>query len=96
MSSLAFDKQGKPFSFQRRTKKLLVRLFRNQSARGTCCQVMNAEEQPLYIDPETDYTEFRKAVGHVHFEKSLDSLVTWLPRRLVLIRSMMLQSLVLN
>lgn len=65
MSSLAFDKQGKPFSFQRRTKKLLVRLFRNPSARGTCCQVMNAEGQPLYIDPETDYIEFRKAVGHV-------------------------------
>lgn len=65
MSSLAFDKQGKPFSFQRRTKKLLVRLFRNPSARGTCCQVMNAEGQPLYIDPETDYVEFRKAVGHV-------------------------------
>jgi len=65
MSSLAFDKQGKPFSFQRRTKKLLVRLFRNPSARGTCCQVMNAEGQPLYVDPETDYMEFRKAVGHV-------------------------------
>ena len=65
MSSLAFDKQGKPFSFQRRTKRLLVRLFRNPSARGTCCQVMNAEGQPLYIDPETDYIEFRKAVGHV-------------------------------
>jgi hypothetical protein len=65
MSSLAFDKQGKPFSFQRRTKKLLVRLFRNPSARGTCSQVMNAEGLPLYIDPETDYIEFRKAVGHV-------------------------------
>lgn len=65
MSSLSFDKQGKPFAFQRRTKKLLVRLFRNPSARGTCCQVLDGEGQPLYIDPETDYAEFRKAIGHV-------------------------------
>lgn len=65
MSSLSFDKQGKPFAFQRRTKKLLVRLFRNPSARGTCCQVLDSDGQPLYIDPETDYAEFRKAIGHV-------------------------------
>ena len=65
MSPLAFDKQGKPFAFQRRTKKLRVRLFRNPSARGTCCQVLDADGQPLYVDPETDYAEFRKAVGHV-------------------------------
>ncbi|MGE0397216.1 MAG: hypothetical protein AB7T06_10890 [Kofleriaceae bacterium] len=65
MSSLAFDKQGKPFGFQRRTKKLLVRLFRNPSARGTCSQVMNSDGQPLFVDPETDYNEFRRAVGHV-------------------------------
>jgi hypothetical protein len=65
MSSLAFDKQGKPFAFQRRTKKLLVRLFRNPSARGTCCQVMGTDGQALYIDPETDYVEFRRAVGQV-------------------------------
>ncbi|MCW5801776.1 MAG: hypothetical protein KIT31_05270 [Deltaproteobacteria bacterium] len=65
MSALAFDKQGKPFSFLRRTKKLLVRLFRNPSARGTCSQVMTADGQPLYVDPETDYNEFRRNVGHV-------------------------------
>ncbi len=65
MSSLAFDKQGKPFGFQRRTKKLLVRLFRNPSARGTCSQVMNSDGAPLFVDPETDYNEFRRAVGHV-------------------------------
>ena len=65
MSSLAFDKQGKPFAFQRRTKQLLVRLFRNPSARGTCCQVLDADGEPLRIDPETDYIEFRKAVGQV-------------------------------
>lgn len=65
MSPLAFDKQGKPFSFQRRTKRLLVRLFRNPSARGTCCQVLDGGGQPLYVDPETDYAEFRRAVGQV-------------------------------
>lgn len=65
MSPLAFDKQGKPFAFQRRTRKLLVRLFRTPSARGTCCQVLDAHGQPLYVDPETDYVEFRKAVGQV-------------------------------
>lgn len=65
MSSLAFDKQGKPFTFQRRTKQLLVRLFRNPSARGTCCQVLGSDGQALYIDPETDYVEFRRAVGQV-------------------------------
>lgn len=65
MSSLAFDKQGKPFTFQRRTKKLLVRMFRNPSARGTCCQVLDADGEPLHIDPETDYMEFRKATGQV-------------------------------
>lgn len=65
MSPLAFDKQGKPFTFQRRTKKLLVRLFRNPSARGTCCQVLGGDGQALYVDPETDYVEFRRAVGQV-------------------------------
>ena len=65
MSPLAFDKQGKPFAFQRRTKQLRVRLFRNPSARGTCCQVLDADGQPLYVDPETDYMELRKAVGQV-------------------------------
>ena len=65
MSPLAFDKQGKPFTFQRRTRKLLVRLFRNPSARGTCCQVLGGDGQVLYVDPETDYVEFRRAVGHV-------------------------------
>ena len=35
MSPLAFDKQGKPFAWHRRTRKLLVRMFRNPAARGT-------------------------------------------------------------
>ena len=65
MSPLAFDKQGKPFSWHPRTRKLLVRLFRNPSARGTCCQVLDAEGEPLYVDAETDYVTFRKEVGNV-------------------------------
>lgn len=54
--SLAFDKQGKPFAFTRRAKKLLVRLFRNPGARGTCSQVLGADGQPLYVDTETDWS----------------------------------------
>jgi hypothetical protein len=42
-----------------------VRLFRNPSARGTCCQVLGTDGQPLYVDPETDYMEFRRSVGQV-------------------------------
>ncbi len=65
MSSLAFDKQGKPFAFHRRAKRLLVRLFRNPGARGTCSQVLGADGQPLYVDTDTDYMEFRRTVNHV-------------------------------
>ncbi len=63
--SLAFDKQGKPFTFARRAKKLLVRLFRNPGARGTCSQVLDADGQPLYVDIDSDYLELRRAVNHV-------------------------------
>ncbi|HUI49319.1 MAG TPA: hypothetical protein VL119_11520 [Acidimicrobiia bacterium] len=65
MSPLAFDKQGKPFAWHRRTTQLLVRMFRNPAARGTCCQVLDGEGNPLYIAAETEYAEFRKAVGNV-------------------------------
>lgn len=65
MSPLAFDKQGKPFSWHSRTAKLRVRLFRNPAARGTCCQVLDAGGLPLYVDAETDYAEFRRAIGNV-------------------------------
>jgi hypothetical protein len=65
MSSLAFDKQGKPFTFHRRAKRLLVRLFRNPGARGTCSQMLGADGQPLYVETDTDYMEFRRAVNHV-------------------------------
>lgn len=65
MSSLAFDKQGKPFAWHKRTAKLRVRLFRNPSARGTCCQVLDGGGSPLFIDADIDYTEFRRAVSGV-------------------------------
>jgi len=65
MSPHAFDKQGKPFAWNPRTRKLKVRLFRNPAARGTCCQVLDAAGAPLYVDAETDYAEFRRAIGNV-------------------------------
>jgi hypothetical protein len=65
MSPLAFDKQGKPFAWNPRTRKLRVRLFRNPAARGTCCQVLDGAGAPLYVDAETDYAEFRRAVANV-------------------------------
>ena len=65
MSSLAFDKQGKPFAWHKRTAKLRVRLFRNPSARGTCCQVLDGTGSPLFVDADIDYTEFRRAVSGV-------------------------------
>jgi hypothetical protein len=65
MSPLAFDKQGKPFSWHRRTTKLLARVFRTPSGRGTCAQVLDAQGEPLYVDAEIDYLSFRKAIGNV-------------------------------
>src|SRR3569623_2636666 len=65
MSSLAFDKQGKPFAWHKRTAKLRVRLFRTPSARGTCCQVLDGAGSPLFVDADIDYAEFRRAVSGV-------------------------------
>ena len=65
MSSLAFDKQGKPFAWHKRTAKLRVRLFRNPSARGTCCQVLDGAGAPLFVDADIDYAEFRRTVSGV-------------------------------
>jgi hypothetical protein len=65
MSSLAFDKQGKPFAWHKRTSKLRVRLFRTPSARGTCCQVLDGTGAPLFVDADIDYAEFRRAIGGV-------------------------------
>jgi len=64
-SPLAFDKQGNPFSFHRRTRQLRVRLFRNPSARGTCSHVLDADGSPLFIDADTEYPVFRQLVGNV-------------------------------
>jgi len=36
MSELAFDEEGNPFRFSRRTKKLRARRMKNASQRGTC------------------------------------------------------------
>lgn len=65
MSPLAFDKQGKPFAWNPRTRKLKVRLFRNPAARGTCCQVLDGAGAPLYVDADADYAEFRRAISNV-------------------------------
>jgi len=69
MSSLAFDTQGKPFAWHKRTAKLSVRLFLNLSAHGTCCQVLDGGGSPLFVDtigyvgaPEVG------ALNQLHFE----------------------------
>ncbi len=49
MSSLALDEQGKPFAWHKRTAKLRVRLFRNPSARGTCCHVLDRSTHVIVI-----------------------------------------------
>ncbi|MFT3695823.1 MAG: hypothetical protein QM831_21990 [Kofleriaceae bacterium] len=65
MSPLAFDKQGRPFAWHQRTAKLLLRLFRNPSARGTCSRVLDAAGATLYADADLDYSEFRRLVNGV-------------------------------
>lgn len=65
MSPLAFDKQGKPFSWHTRTAKLHVRLFRTPSSRGTCSQVLDSGGNPQFVDANIDYSEFRRVVGNV-------------------------------
>ncbi|CAN5918378.1 hypothetical protein BH11MYX2_BH11MYX2_37000 [soil metagenome] len=63
MSPLAFDKQGKPFSWHQRTAKLRVRLFRNPAARGTCYQVLDTVGSPLFVEADVEYAEFRRITG---------------------------------
>jgi hypothetical protein len=65
MSPLAFDKQGKPFAWHQRTAKLRVRLFRNPAARGTCCQMLDAAGNPLFVEAGIEYAEFRRVTGNV-------------------------------
>src|SRR5262249_21929715 len=64
MPSLAFDKNGKPFTFARSTRKLLVRFFRNPGARRTCVAVLDDDRNQISFDAEADYLELRKALGN--------------------------------
>lgn len=64
-SPLAFDKQGKLFAFNRRTRLLRARLFRNPAARGTCSQVLDVDGNPLYVESESEYPVFRQLVNNV-------------------------------
>lgn len=65
MSELAFDKEGNPFRFSRRTRKLRPRRWKNPGQRGTCAAVLDADGEPLFIDADAEYIEFRTAVGNV-------------------------------
>ena len=65
MSELAFDKEGNPFRFSRRTKKLRPRRWKNAGQRGTCAAVLDPDGEPLFIDADAEYVEFRAAVGNV-------------------------------
>jgi len=65
MSELAFDKEGNPFRFSRRAKKLRPRRWKNAGQRGTCAAVLDPDGEPLFIDVDAEYVEFRAAVGNV-------------------------------
>jgi len=71
-SSLAFDKEGRPFEFLETTHSLGVRRFRNPGGRGTCEVVFDDEGDPVHVDPASTVPEFRRAVGHVHGLYRLD------------------------
>jgi hypothetical protein len=65
MSELAFDKEGNPFRFSRRTKKLRPRRWKNAGQRGTCAAVLDPDGEQLLVDVDAEYVEFRAAVGNV-------------------------------
>jgi hypothetical protein len=65
MSTLAFNKEGEPFSFDNRTHQLRLRRFRKPGARGTCEAVLDADGDQVYIDVDADYAELRRAVDNV-------------------------------
>jgi len=66
MSELAFDKEGNPFRFSKRTKRLRARRFRNPGKRGTCEAVLDAVTgEQVYVDAGAEFVEFRTAVGNV-------------------------------
>jgi hypothetical protein len=65
MSELAFDKEGNPFRFSRRTKKLRPRRWKNAGQRGTCAAVLDADGEQIFIDTDAEFVELRAAVGNV-------------------------------
>jgi len=65
MSELAFDKEGNPFRFSRRTKKLRPRRWKNPGQRGTCAAVLDADGEQIFIDTDAEFIEFRAAVDNV-------------------------------
>jgi hypothetical protein len=65
MSELAFDKEGNPFRFSRRTKKLRPRRWKNAGQRGTCAAVLDGDGEQIFIDTDAEFVEFRAAVGNV-------------------------------
>lgn len=65
MSELAFDREGNPFRFSRRTQKLRPRRWKNAGQRGTCAAVLDTDGEPVFIDADAEYLEFRAAVGNV-------------------------------
>ena len=65
MSSLAFDKEGRPFQFSPKLGGLGVRRFRNPGGRGTCEVVYDEDGDPLFVEPDCDVAELRTAVGNV-------------------------------
>jgi hypothetical protein len=64
MSELAFDREGNPFRFSRRTKKLRPRRWKNPGQRGTCAAVLDADGEQVFIDADAEYVEFRSTVGN--------------------------------
>jgi hypothetical protein len=65
MSELAFDREGNPFRFSRRAKKLRPRRWKNPGQRGTCAAVLDADGEQVFIDADAEYVEFRTTVGNV-------------------------------
>src|SRR4029079_16616915 len=65
MSELAFDKEGNPFRFARRTKKLRPRRWKNAGQRGTCAAVLDADGEQVLIDADSEYVARRTIVGNV-------------------------------
>jgi hypothetical protein len=65
MSELAFDKEGNPFRFSRRTKKLRLRRWKNPGQHGTCAAVLDPDGEQVFVDADAEYAEFRAAIGNV-------------------------------